>query len=271
MPSRSSRARVANRYSFQLLRYAPNMISGEHYNIAVLLYGNDGRIIDARFASEFRRLACHPAVELEYLEALREEFEEQRMLGTGFGQYIEELAQHLSDTLQLSRRESFLGTGAVEEMERLISTYVATPAPVFENGEQSLEPGSRAFIQDRLESALDRQGVFMPGGVEKNIDVQYGGPRLNFRFDYGYRSRSGRQKYLHALGRRNELQEASRLCLVYDRLRRQREDVGGLTAVIDESASEEARELLATSAVETAPVGRVGALARRVRSDLALV
>ena len=67
-------------YRFQVLRYVPNLVSGEYFNIGLLLRDGENQLIDARFAADFRRLRCHPLAELDYLEALRNEFEEKRLL-----------------------------------------------------------------------------------------------------------------------------------------------------------------------------------------------
>ena len=90
------------RYAFHLLRYVPNIVSAEFFNVGVFLYGEDGGIIDARFAPDFRRLRCNPLVELDYLAALRDEFEEQRLRGEAFSQYVDRLRQNLSNYLQIS-------------------------------------------------------------------------------------------------------------------------------------------------------------------------
>lgn len=90
-------------YRFRLLRYAPT-ISGEFYNVAVVLYDAAGGIIDARFANEFDRLRCNPAVEIPVLEALRNEFEEGRLLGEGFHGYFENLKKTSRSRYRLPSR-----------------------------------------------------------------------------------------------------------------------------------------------------------------------
>ena len=105
-------------YRFQLLRYAPTL-SGEFYNVAVVLYNAAGSIVDARFAAEFDRMRCNPAVELRVLEALRNEFEEQRLLGEGFHSYLDVLSKNLSDSLEITGQKPFEGGDPGAELDRL--------------------------------------------------------------------------------------------------------------------------------------------------------
>ena len=101
-----------NQYSFQLLRYVPNIVSGEFVNIGLLLFDRDERLIEARFAPDLRRLRCNPCVDQHYLECLRREFEEKLLLGEAFAPYVEGLRGDLSNTLQLSDRRVFEGSEA---------------------------------------------------------------------------------------------------------------------------------------------------------------
>src|SRR3989442_1787395 len=106
-------------YRFQVLRYSPNRLSEEFYNLAVLLYGEDGRVLDARFTPDFVRLRCHPLADVSLLQHLKDEFENRRLEGEGFTRYIEQLKQDLSQSLHVSEERSFLGGEALEEIERL--------------------------------------------------------------------------------------------------------------------------------------------------------
>ncbi len=54
-----------NGYQFQLLQYMPNLVSGEHVNIGVLLYNKEGRLLEARFARDFQRLRGHPLADMD--------------------------------------------------------------------------------------------------------------------------------------------------------------------------------------------------------------
>lgn len=251
-------------YRFQLLRYAPTL-SGEFYNVAVVLSDRAGGIVDARFASDFDRMRCNPAVELRVLEALRDEFEEQRLLGEGFHAYLEGLSKNLSDSLEITEQKPFEGGDAAGELDRLAATYLATPAGVTTGGAQGVATGRRA-VRLLMASAFERQGILGPGLVREGLEVPYAGTRLTFRFDFGYESR-GEQKLLHALGGRRAAQEATRLGFVMDRLRNQ-EPARSLTAVCEEGLLDEALELLKLSSIPGVAVSEVEPLAIRIREEL---
>jgi hypothetical protein len=250
-------------YRFQLLRYAPTL-SGEFYNVAVVLYDAAGRIVDARFAAEFDRMRCNPAVELRVLEALRNEFEEQRLLGEGFHAYLDVLSKNLSDSLEITDQKPFEGGDPAAEMDRLTATYLATPLGPADGG-QGPATGRRA-VRLLMAGAFARQGILGPGLVREGLEIPYAGERLKFRFDFGYES-SGLQKLLHALGGRSAVQEATRLGFVMERLRDQQPS-RSLTAVYEEDLVDEALELLELSAIPSVPVSEVEPLALRIREEL---
>src|SRR3970040_1085542 len=128
-------------YRFELLRYVPNVVAGEAFNIGVLLYDDAGRLLDARFAEEFRRLRCHPLVDLDFLHALRNEFEERRLYGEGFSASVSELKKNLADSLQVSKLAAVRGETAIAESERLFTSCVATPLPAGrEAGDKEPQP-----------------------------------------------------------------------------------------------------------------------------------
>jgi hypothetical protein len=251
-------------YRFQLLRYAPTL-SGEFYNVAVVLYDAAGRIVDARFAGEFDRMRCNPAVELRVLEALRNEFEEQRLLGEGFHAYLDVLSKNLSDSLQITDQKPFEGGDAASELDRLVATYLATPAGLTAGSAQSPATGRRA-VRLLMASTFERHGILGPGLVREGLEIPYAGTRLIFRFDFGYETR-GEQKLLHALGGRSAAQEATRLGFVMERLRNQ-QPTRSLTAVYEDDLLDEALELLELSAIPSVAVGDVEPLATRIRDEL---
>jgi hypothetical protein len=251
-------------YRFQLLRYAPTL-SGEFYNVAVVLYDEAGRIVDARFATELDRMRCNPAVELRVLEALRDEFEEQRLLGEGFSTYLEVLSKNLSDSLEISEQKPFEGGEAAAELDRLTATYLETPSGLAPGGGQGAATGRRA-VRLLMAGAFERHGILGPGLLREGLEIPYAGTRLTFRFDFGYETR-GEQKLLHALGGRSAVQEATRLGFVMERLR-VLEPTRSLTAVHEEDLVDEALELLELSSIPRVPVGDVEPLAVRIRDEL---
>jgi len=256
---------MADVYTFQLVRYAPNRLSDEFYNIALLLYGPGGGLIDARFAPDFLRLRCHPLADLEFLHQLKQDFENRQLAGEGFAGYVEGLRLNLSQGLHLSEEKAFEGGHPVEEIERLARTYLATPRRSEVRPVEVL-PGTRRWIHGRLQETLRMYHVLerLDAGVEVGSFVS---PRFAFQMDYGYRP-NGRSRYLHALSLRHDMNDAPRLCFVFERIRGRADAT--LTAVVDDSLPEDTRELLGSSGIEACAVAKLDGLALAVRQDLGL-
>lgn len=258
-------------YQFQLLRYAPSVVAEEFYNIGVLLYDQADRLLDARFAGEFRRMRCHPLVEMEYLEGLRHEFEEQRLLGEGFSQYIQTLQKSLARSLQITDRKAFWGREATAEMDRLYRTYVATPRRLSAGEEErGARPGTRRALRRQMERTFERYGLLGARPMlEADVAMQYGGARLAFTFDYRYQP-NGVSKLLHGVAQRNDVNEASKLCLAFERIRGRSETPLELTAVVDEAVMPDTLELLESSEIRTWQAGRLEELALAIRGEMGL-
>lgn len=251
-------------YQYRLLRYAPT-ISGEFFNVAVVLYDAAGNIVDARFANEFDRMRCNPAVELPVLEALRNEFEEQRLLGEGFPDYFETLKKNLSVSLLTTEPKPFDGGDAAAELDRLEATYLATPRGLSEGTDPSLATGRRA-VRQLVGETFDRHGLLGGGLVSEGIEMAYGGPRLTFRFDFGYEI-DGQEKFIHALGARGAVQEATRLGFVMDRIRGNNGTTRSLTTVYEVGTTDASLELLALGQISRVSVAAIEQLAVSVRQE----
>jgi hypothetical protein len=261
---------MTSAYKFQLLRYAPNVVSGEYFNVGVLLYDEAGRVIDARFTPDFRRLRCHPLADIEYLESLRNEFEQKRLGDENFGEYWEEVQRNLGNALQISEQQAFWGAEPREEVERLLQTYVATPSRLEAPGEQAEPPaGSRRALRRRMDEVFRRYHLFANGDrLLTDVSVPYGGPRWQFVFDYAYR-REGATQFLQGLALRNDVSETTKLCFVFERLRAKTESMT-LTAVVDDEVPEDTSDLLRASRIVPWQASRLEDLALRIRSELHL-
>lgn len=258
-----------NRYRFQLLRCAPNVISGEYVNIGVFLYDEAGRMVDARFTPDFARLRCHPLADMEYLEALRNEFEDRRLLGEGFSEYVSGLQRNLSNSLQVSEESAFWGADAAAEIERLHQTYVLTPSRPEGRGEEAeAAPGTRRALRRRMDETFRRFGLFANGDrLQKDVSISYGLRRLQFTFDYSYQP-NGAVSYVHGLALRNDADQAAKICFVFERLRARQSGEVQLTAVVDDAVPEETRELLASSDITSCQASRLDELAMQIRNEL---
>jgi hypothetical protein len=260
----------ASEYRFELLRYVPNVVAGEVFNIGVLLYDSAGRLLDARFANEFRRLRCHPLADLDYLHALRNEFEEKRLGGEGFSAYVAELKKNLSNSLAVSAASAFRGEEATAEIERLFTSYVATPLPAGrEADDNEPQPGSRRALRRRMDDVFRSYHLFANGGrLQRDVKVNYGGSRLQFSFDYAYPP-NGSAHYLHGLALNDELNRAEKLCFVCERLRARDQGVS-LTVVLDDGIQQDVKELIESSRIASWEARRLDELALAIRGDLGL-
>jgi hypothetical protein len=259
-----------NRYSFQLLRYVPNVVAEEFFNIGLLLRGADDKLLDARLASDFSRLRCHPLVEMPYLEALRDELEEHRLSGESFVPYLDELSKYLSTTLQITEPRLLLGRDPLGEMDRLFETYVATPKPEQESDQHiSPAPGTRAALRRRMNEVFRSHYLLQSaGGLKADRSVAYAGPRRRFTFDYSYQP-TGATNHIHGVARRNETSDAEKLCFVFQRMADWSESVS-LTVVLDEGVPQDTVELLETSGASVQPVAKLDELAMEIRQALGL-
>ncbi len=257
---------MAQHYRFELLRYAPNRLSGEFYNIAVLVYGEDGRLLEGRFAPDLVRLRCHPLADLPYLEALRAEFEQRRR--EGFARYIEELKKNLSASLELSDPAYFVASGdrdMAAEMERLVRTYLATPRRSEVRAAEPA-PDTRRWIRARMRDTFALYHVL----DRLDADVEVGGyvsPRFSFHIDYASKP-NGKAHYFHALSLQHDVTDASRLCFVFDRLRARLPCA--MTAVVADAFPDDTRALLASSEIRPWPVSQLQELALGLRQELGL-
>jgi hypothetical protein len=252
-------------YHFQLLRYAPNRLAEEFYNVAVLLHDAEGRLVDARFTPDFTRLRCHPLADLPLVERLKEEFENRLLAGEGFAEFVGELTQNLSQALQLSERRAFLGGETQEAMERLVRTYLATPRRSEVRPPETL-PGTRRWIHQRLHHTFEQHHLLERLEAAAPVGVHVS-PRFSFQMDYAYRP-NGQTRYVHALSLRHDLNDAARLCFVFDRVRAQTD--AALTAVVDDALPDDTRGLLESSRIRPWEVSRVEDLALAVRGELGL-
>ena len=228
---------------------------------------SESRLIDARFTADFRRLRCHPLAELDYLEALRNEFEEKRLLGEGFSDYVRGLSEHLSAGLEVTDSRVFWGGAAETEIERLRQSFLVTPSRREIHGDDSEAlPGTRRALRRQMEQTFQRYHL-IGAGLDSRVSAAYAGPRLRFTFDYSYQP-NGAVHYIHALALRNDVSDASKLCFVFERLRAG--ESPELTAVLDDSFPDDTRELLESSTIVTRPASQLNELAFSIRGELGM-
>ncbi len=252
-------------YRFRLLRYAPNRVAEEFYNLALLLYSGEGRLLDARFAPDFQRLRCHPLADLPYLRELRKEFDERRLAGEAFTGYVTALVENLSQGLQITEERAFLGGEALEEMERLAGVFLATPKRR-EIAAGAPAEGTRRWVLGRMRHCFEIYHLL--GRFDADVEVgSCVSPRFRFHLDYAYKP-NGHTHYLQGLSAQHDLNDAGRLCFVFDRLRAHQQV--RMTAIVGDALPEDTRELLASSQIRPWPVSKLDELALAVREELGL-
>ncbi len=263
MESKGAELAEANQtWRYRLLRYVPNIVSGEFYNLAVLLYDADGVLVDARFTREFKRIACHPLADVHLLERLREEFEERLLSGEGLGDYLAALDKRFARSFDFSPPKAFLGGGAPAEIERLYRQLVADPPRLRAESEPAPpRPGTRLYLRGKIDDAFAARRLF-DLGVEKDREVRYGPDRAVATFDYAYRP-NGREQYVHALALENDLQETMRLGFIKSRL-----EAAELSVVVDERAQGDVRGLLQEADIGVWTEPQLGELAAQVHAQL---
>lgn len=210
-------AKTNETWRYRLLRYIPNVVSGEFYNLAVLLYDANGALVEARFARTFERVACHPLADVPLLEALCREFEELHLAGEGLDDRFAALEKRLVRSFVFSPPKAFLGGSAAQEIERLYRQLVADPPRLRAGaGNAAPQPGTRAYLLERIDEAFAELRLF-DLGVERNRIVACGPDGLSATFDYAYRP-NGHDAYVQALALKNDLDESIRLSFIKGRL-----------------------------------------------------
>ena len=258
-------------YRYQLLRYSPRPENGEFYNIGVVLYDAAGQVVDARFAPDFRRMRCNPAVDVAFLEALRHEFDESRLLGENFSGFLEQVIERPRNSIEATDPKSVFCADAAAEIERFVERYLSTPPGL----EDAPGPGSgqtsRSAVRRRMTEAFARQGLFRNGhGVQRDIGVEYGPSGLRFVFDFQYRPPEADEHFIQALGLRAPDAEAGRLCFVLQEYRAKSRGQAGLTVVADDSLGDDVRNLLGDRGVGAVNLSALDAYAGTIRKKLRL-
>lgn len=254
-------------YRYRLLRLAPNVLSGECYNVAVLLYDLEGRLLEGRFAPDFARLRSNPLADLEYLGHLRDEFEERRLAEEGFSAYVEDLTRNLSMGLQLTDDRFLMGEDTKAEADRLSQVLLATNTPSLEIPPAEPARDSRAWV--RLQMRQTFRAFHLLERLREEVDVgHYVHPGFRFPLDFATRP-NGAMRYFHAVSLQRHVAEAFRLASVFDRIRAI-DDSARLTAVLADEAPADTLKLLESSAIEPWRVSHLTDLALAVREEMGL-
>ena len=203
-------------FTYQVLRYVPNLVRDEWVNIGVLLFdpqSGERRIRMIEEPEEYARIRrLHPAADESLLRALRENLEE-RFAGASelFSQsagaanpasqkkppdwrkLLEKWNDTLSNAVQFATEKGVYAEDIDAEMERLYSDQVAPLRGASRVG----APGSRGVIRSYCAQVFKHARVWerLQKGVRAEEFTFPGDP---MRLDYGYR-RNGTRGFVQAL------------------------------------------------------------------------
>ena len=173
-----------NHCSYYLLRYVPNVATGQFVNVGVFLYWPRVQFLDCLFTDDFsdvRRL--HPEADLDFLRELQSHFEQEiAEHEKDLAGYIRGIEESYSDLIQISEPHPCTIDDPQSALGRLLKTYVGRRAA----GPPKLD--TRMRIKRRLAEALKQRGLLDLEALQKDVPAaQWTGAGDTFTFDFSYR------------------------------------------------------------------------------------
>lgn len=258
--------------AYRVLRYAPNVIRDEWFNVGILMLDPASKRLEARMIesdSEFARLRrLHPTADLNVVRALQSEFNRQIAALEGDSQqYVEKLDSTLSNVLQLSPQRAVLTENFDAELDRLYRDYIEPPR--YSAGIEAQD--SRSGIRTRANDVFRRAGILRK--MQHGVSVaEYTYPGDPLRMDHAYQ-RNGTRGFVHALSLARDPAQAKALAFTSERIRARVSSVE-FTAV-SEAAPREDNErhrfiagLLADQGIALVPVPQLEKWARELGASL---
>jgi len=266
-----------NHGSYYLLRYVPNVATGQFVNVGVFLYWPQVQFLDCLFTDDFSNVQrLHPEADLEFLRELQSHFEQE--IGEhekDLAGYIRKTQESYSGLVQISEPHRCIIDDPQSALSRLLKTYVGRRAA----GPPKLD--TRMRIKRRLAEALEQRGVLDHKAFHKDVHAaQWTGAGDTFTFDFGYRPvhPAGQLGHgvtlIHALSllRDNELAETLRskfdkaLDKLPARLVVAHEDIADASNALVRSSQDALRD----KHTLLVPLGSFQGLALRVRQELGM-
>jgi hypothetical protein len=205
--------------TYWVVRYTTNLLRDEWLNVGILLFDPVGSRFRARIietSGEFGRLRrLHPTYDERFLRALGSHFEASVAGADNPAEYLAQLGQTLSNSIQLGPPHGVLAEDFEAELERLYQQHVAPPgrpttlSPEFEIG--------RAYVRLRLNECFRRAGL--SERVERQVRIDEftfeGDP---FRLDFAY-WRDQARGFVQALSIERDTLHARALAYTVERIR----------------------------------------------------
>jgi hypothetical protein len=203
---------------FSLIRYVPDIVTGEFTNIGVILREADSQTTTVKFTRDWHRVrSLDPDADVAMLESLESElalrFAEGVALKVNAKPILETLEDSLSNSVQLTAMRGTLATDLTTEMEQLLRLYVQPPKP----STAKKTPTGRAAIVTSMRDAFEHAGVWplMNKRIPASRYTQPGDPLM---LDCGYRN--GLVKIFHAVSLAADAESAKGLAYSAEALRR---------------------------------------------------
>jgi hypothetical protein len=258
--------------SYWVVRYTTNLLRDEWINVGVLLFDPAGPRFGARFlesSEEFSRLRrLQPNHDERLLRGLQTHFQTVVTSAEDPAAYLADLAETLSNAIQLSPDRGVLTEDFESELDRLYRQHVAPPHASALDHEQDF---GRAFLRSRLNDVFRRTGL--AGQIERQVAVDeftYQGDPL--RIDFAYRRR-GTRGFVHTLSMERDAAEAKIVAYTAERIRRRlaSSDFTVVTDARPDAKNERYQfvaKLLADVQVNIVPVAELESWVERLRLKL---
>jgi hypothetical protein len=174
---------------FCLLRYVPNVVTGDSVTIGLLLFEPqpDGfGFADVRMTSDWRRATClDRQADIEVLQALEADLRSRLQHPQDVGSLLHKLEDSFTNLIQISPRQVCLAAEPTRELETLCSLYLEEP--LLEGlSLPSRKKSEHATIYTQIKDAFTRAAIWELG--MKHISAgkytkRKGDPLV---FDFGY-------------------------------------------------------------------------------------
>jgi len=221
---------------FFLLRWMPDVVTGEFTNVGLVLLDDSGRA-HVRFTTNWRRAKClDPTIEIELFESLEADIRARLNDGADRQKFLEKVPDWASNSLQLSASAGVLAKSVEAELENLALMYLEPRRRTARR-----DVSGRAAILNSMRGAFEQAGVW--DLMWKRIPVaQYTRKGDPLRIDCGYRP-NGVIRLFHAVPLMSDLDVAKVLAFSYPQVRegiaRAEQAKAELTVIVEDDLDRE--------------------------------
>lgn len=259
---------------YMLLKYVPNPAREEHVNLGLILFESGTDNFEIRFAKNFRRVLClNSDVDLEYLQAIQEDFQSKLSDVREREELLRLLHNDLEGNLQVGKQGSLRATSLMEGVEELALTHLESAAPI--SATPKLVERGRLGIIHQMEHWFEHTSVL------PLLDRRFPASRYlvsdPLQFDFHYRVHST-SKLFHAVSLSGTTDGAKALAYSYTKIKPKMKERDGaeamLTAVFETELDRNSRtvafalEAFADAQILVSPVSEMPTIAETARREL---